>query len=83
MRFNRVNIVPLLLFKLRQVQVVALGIDPSATWLSAAFGPPALGYRDSQSGWQDSNLRLRAPKARGFAATLHPVSQSVSQNGRI
>ena len=26
-----------------------------------------------ESGWQDSNLRLRAPKARGFAATLHPV----------
>ncbi len=26
-----------------------------------------------KSGWQDSNLRLRAPKARGFAATLHPV----------
>ncbi len=28
------------------------------------------------SGWQESNLRLRAPKARGFAATLHPVFQS-------
>ena len=26
----------------------------------------------TRSGWQDSNLRLRAPKARGFAATLHP-----------
>ncbi len=26
-----------------------------------------------QSGWQDSNLRSCAPKAHGFAATLHPV----------
>ena len=34
-----------------------------------------------QSGRQDSNLRLRAPKARGFAATLRPVV-SPSQNGR-
>ena len=29
-----------------------------------------------QSGWQDSNLRSRAPRARGSAATLHPASQS-------
>ena len=34
-----------------------------------------------KSGWQDSNLRFRAPKARRFAATLHPVVLS-SQNGR-
>jgi hypothetical protein len=27
-----------------------------------------------RSGWQDSNLRLRAPKARGSATTLHPES---------
>ena len=53
--------------------VVALRIELSTTWLSAACGPPALGYRIHQSGWQDSNLRLRAPKARGFAATRHPV----------
>lgn len=33
----------------------------------------------SRSGWQDSNQRSRAPRARGSAATLHPVSQ----NGRI
>ena len=30
----------------------------------------------SQSGWQDSNLRSRAPRARGSAATLHPAIQS-------
>ena len=30
----------------------------------------------SQSGWQDSNLRSRAPRARGSAATPHPVRQS-------
>ena len=41
------------------------------------FGQPALDYRAMcQSGWQDSNLRSRAPKARGFAATLHPACQS-------
>lgn len=79
MRFNRVNIASLLVLGLRQV--VTLGIEPSATWLSATFGQPALGYRvptslSIQSGWQDSNLRLRAPKARGFAATLHPARQS-------
>ena len=56
--------------------VVALRIELSATWLSASFGPPALGYREPKSGWQDSNLRLRAPKARGFATTLNPVCQS-------
>ena len=74
MRFNRVNIALLLI--LGSCQVVALRIELSATWLSAAFGQPALGYRVVESGWQDSNLRLRAPKARGFAATLHPARQS-------
>ena len=58
--------------------VVALRVELSATRLSAVFGQPALDYHvptslSIQSGWQDSNLRLRAPKARGFAATLHPV----------
>ena len=49
------------------------------------FGQPALDYHlptslSFQSGWQDSNLRLRAPNDHrfaavpgGFAATLHPV----------
>ena len=79
MRFNRVNIASLLF--LGSCQVVALRIELSATWLSAAFGQPALGYRvptslSIQSGWQDSNLRSRAPKARGSATTLHPASQS-------
>ncbi len=79
MRFNRVNIA--LLLVLVQDQVVALGIELSATWLSAAFGQPALDYLvptslSIQSGWQDSNLRSRAPKARGSAATLHPAVQS-------
>ncbi len=65
--------------------MVALRIELSATWLSAAFGQPALGYR--QSGWQDSNLRLRAPTTMlrtvpgGSAATLRPVV-AFSQNGR-
>ena len=63
-------------FSVSSCSVVALGVEPSATWLSAAFGQPALGYHDSQSGWQDSNLRLRAPKARGSAATLHLTRQS-------
>ncbi len=61
--------------------VVALRVELSATRLSAGFGQPALDYHlptsmSAKSGWQDSNLRLRAPKARGFAATLHPVIQS-------
>ena len=30
----------------------------------------------TQSGWQDSNLRSRAPKARGLTTALHPVFQS-------
>jgi hypothetical protein len=55
------------------VSHVALRVELSTTRLSAAFGQPALDYRVVESGWQDSNLRLRAPKARGFAATLHPV----------
>ena len=58
--------------------VVALRVELSTTRLSAVSGQPALDYLvptslSNQSGWQDSNLRLRAPKARGFAATLHPV----------
>ena len=58
--------------------VVALRVELSATCSSDRFGQPALGYlvptsSSIQSGWQDSNLRVRAPKARGFAATLHPV----------
>ena len=58
--------------------VVALRVELSATRLSAGFGQPALDYLvptslSARSGWQDSNLRSRAPKARGFAATLHPV----------
>ena len=44
MRFNRVNIGSLLF--LGPCQVVALRIELGATWLSAAFGPPALGYRN-------------------------------------
>lgn len=57
MRFNRVNIASLLV--LRSCQVVALRIELSATWLSAAFGQPALDYllptsSSIQSGWQDS-----------------------------
>jgi hypothetical protein len=62
--------------------VVALRVELSATRLSAACGQPALDYRSlcvsRKSGWQDSNLRLRAPKARGFAATLHPEVFSCS-----
>ena len=55
--------------------VVALRVELSATRLSAEFGQPALDYRRFlKSGWQESNLRLRAPKARGFAATLHPAA---------
>ena len=30
----------------------------------------------TKSGWQDSNLRSRAPKARGLATALHPAFQS-------
>ena len=63
--------------------VVALRVELSTTRLSAVFGQPALDYHvptssSRQSGWQDSNLRLRAPTQRtaGFAATLHPVVQS-------
>ncbi len=74
MRFNRVNIASLL--SLGSFRVVAPRIELSATCSSDRFGQPALGYRNVQSGWQDSNLRLRAPKARGFAATLHPACQS-------
>ena len=64
--------------------MVALRVELSTTRLSAVFGQPALDYHvpmslSIQSEWQDSNLRFRAPKARGFAATLH----SVSQNGQI
>ena len=78
MRFNRVNIALLLI--LGSCQVVALRIELSATWLSAAFGQPALGYRVVESGWQDSNLRSRAPRARGLPLAYIPF---VSQNGRI
>jgi hypothetical protein len=58
--------------------VVVLRVELSATRLSAVSGQPALDYHlptplSVRSGWQDSNLRLRTPKARGFAATLHPV----------
>lgn len=61
--------------------VVTLRVELSTTRLSAVSGRPALDYHvptplSLQSGWQDSNLRLRVPKARGFAATLHPVIQS-------
>lgn len=51
--------------------VVALRVELSATRLSAEFGQPALDYR--QSGWRESNPLARAPKARGLAATPHPV----------
>ena len=65
--------------------VVALRVELSTTRLSAVFGQPALDYlvptsSSIQSGWQDSNLRLRAPKARGFAATLHPVESERATN---
>ncbi len=58
--------------------VVALRVELSTTRLSAASGQPALDYHlptslSLQSGRQDSNLRFRAPKARGSATTLHPV----------
>ena len=61
--------------------VVALRVELSTTRLSAVSGRPALDYHlptslSIQSGWQDSNLRSCAPKAHGFAATLHPVNQS-------
>jgi hypothetical protein len=67
--------------------VVALRVELSATRLSAVSGQPALDYLlptslSIQSGWQDSNLRLRAPKARGFAATLHPVVHLLPQSER-
>lgn len=67
--------------------VVALRIELSATCSSDRFGQPALDYHlptssSIQSGWQDSNLRSRAPRARGSAATLHPAVV-LSQNGRI
>ena len=32
-----------------------------------------LWFRTRQSGWSDSNRRLRAPKARGIATSLHPA----------
>lgn len=74
MRFNRVHIASRL--SLGSFRVVALRIELGTTCSSDRFGQPALGYHNLQSGWQDSNLRSRAPRARGFAVTLHPASQS-------
>jgi len=81
MRFNRANIASLL--SLGSFPVVALRIELSATCSSDRFGQPALDYRVVESGWQDSNLRLRAPSDQRFAsvpggsaATLHPACQS-------
>ena len=52
------------------VSVVALRVELSTTRLSAVSGQPALDYRmptslSVKSGWQESNLLARAPKARG------------------
>ncbi len=80
MRFIRVWSMLLLL-----VPVEALRVELSATRLSAGFGQPALDYHlptslSVRSGWQDSNLRSRAPKARGLPL---PYIPSFIQNGRI
>ena len=58
--------------------VVALRVELSATRLSAVSGQPALDYHCANvvSSSRDGRTRTcdpRAPKARGFAATLHPV----------
>ena len=83
MRFERVNIAPLLF--LPPCQVVAPRIELSATCSSDRFGQPALGYHALESGWQDSKGAFAcshdhrfAAVPGGSAATLHPVSSSPS-----
>ncbi len=78
MRFNRVNIASLL--SLESFQVVALRIELSATWLSAAFGQPALGYRDLSRDGRTRTCVSVLPKHVGQPL---PYTPHVSQNGRI
>ena len=68
------------------VSVVALRVELSTTRLSAVSGQPALDYRVPtsscvRSGWQDSNLRSRAPKARGLPLPHIPLSFPVRTGG--
>ena len=85
MRFQRFAVNCVMFFSSRQV--VALRVELSATCSSDRFGQPALGYRHLQSGWQDSNLRSRAPTTtasrRCPAGQPLPYIPLVSQNGRI
>ena|GEM_PF-5344016 len=78
MGFNRVNIASLLFLELRQMVALRIALQRHVVISRVRATSPRLPLPTSlsnQSGWQDSNLRLRAPKARGFAATLHPVYQ--------
>lgn len=79
MRFNRVNIASLLF--LGPCQVVALRIELSATWLSAAFGPPALGYRNFSRDGRTRTCDSVLPKHVGSPLPYIPSSYPVRTGG--
>ena len=61
--------------------VVALRIELSATWLSASFGPPALGYRNFSRDGRTRTCVFVLPKHVGRPLPYIPLSHPVRTAG--
>lgn len=73
MRFKRTACIVVLLFVSRSV--VVLGIELSATRLSAEYGQPALDYRSSRAP-RSRTETLLLPKQACYHLHLYPISQA-------